>query len=188
VANPVFTPTAAGIYTFTVTATNEYGCSGSSTISVEVIEARCGDMKDKIMVCHHGQLICIGRADVKTHLLHGCSIARCNSFSTSSSTATINSETLINNSFTAEDRKNIKVYPNPTSNSLSVQFALDKNANYSIDLIDLKGSLVNRLDKGRSSKKDEYLRQFDVSGLKSGLYLLRIVIDKVVSTEKIMIN
>lgn len=186
VANPVFTPTAAGIYTFTVTATNEYGCSGSSTISIEVIDARCGD--DKIIVCHHGQLICIGRANVKTHLSHGCSIARCNSFSSSSSIANINSETVINESFTVDNRKSIKVYPNPTSNSLSVQFSLNKNANYSIDLIDLKGSLVNRLDKGQSSKKDEYLRQFDISGLKSGLYLLRVVVDKVVSTEKIIIH
>lgn len=46
-----FTPAAAGLYTFTVVATNEFGCTGSSVATIRVIDVRCGDLNDKVQVC-----------------------------------------------------------------------------------------------------------------------------------------
>ncbi|HEX8528754.1 MAG TPA: family 10 glycosylhydrolase, partial [Cytophagales bacterium] len=46
-----FTPTAAGLYTFTVQATNPNGCSGTASVTVRVIDVRCGDLNNKVLVC-----------------------------------------------------------------------------------------------------------------------------------------
>jgi hypothetical protein len=52
-ASPVFTPTIGGLYTFTVTATNQYGCSTNSTISLCVKDIRVpGTNGSKVYVCH----------------------------------------------------------------------------------------------------------------------------------------
>jgi len=42
VANPVFAPKAAGTYTYTVTATTAGGCSGQASVTLRVVDVRCG--------------------------------------------------------------------------------------------------------------------------------------------------
>jgi hypothetical protein len=51
-ARPVFTPTAPGVYTFTVVVTNNYGCVTRCSITITVTDVRCGKKKDKIIICH----------------------------------------------------------------------------------------------------------------------------------------
>lgn len=68
IADPVFTPTSAGTYTYTLTVTNEYGCSSSCDITIEVIDARCGKNGNKVLVCHKGKTICISANAVPAHL------------------------------------------------------------------------------------------------------------------------
>src|SRR3989337_112052 len=70
-ANPEFKPTNAGTYTFHVEAFNSNGCSASESVTVNVVDVRCGDMMNKVFVCHYGQAICINSTDVHTHLGHG---------------------------------------------------------------------------------------------------------------------
>ncbi len=51
--NPVFTPTVAGVYTFIVTATNKYGCSTTSPVSICVRDIRVtATANSKVYVCH----------------------------------------------------------------------------------------------------------------------------------------
>jgi hypothetical protein len=45
------------------------------------MDARCGEANDKVLVCHYGQMICIGTGDVQMHLGHGCTIATCSNTS-----------------------------------------------------------------------------------------------------------
>jgi hypothetical protein len=45
-----FTPTAAGSYSFSVQAVSENGCPALATVTIPVIDARCGD--GKVAVCH----------------------------------------------------------------------------------------------------------------------------------------
>ena len=51
-ANPVFTPTAAGSYSFTVVATNSYGCTTSSTVTICVRDIRVPNSNGRVYVCH----------------------------------------------------------------------------------------------------------------------------------------
>ena len=80
---PIFTPTASGSYTFVVTVTNQFGCSSSCSITINVVDVRCGKNMDKVLVCHKDGLqpektLCIGVEGVADHLLHGDYLGTCN--------------------------------------------------------------------------------------------------------------
>lgn len=75
-----FTASAAGLFSFTAKVGNENGCYGSATITVPVIDARCGD--DKVSVCQktgNGKQhqICISSNAVEAHLRKGDSLGAC---------------------------------------------------------------------------------------------------------------
>ncbi|MBD0255077.1 MAG: hypothetical protein ICV83_05115, partial [Cytophagales bacterium] len=54
IANPVFAPTKAGTYTFTVTGTNAAGCTANASVTITVIDARGTRNAKKVRVCHKG--------------------------------------------------------------------------------------------------------------------------------------
>ena len=77
IANPVFTPSSAGEYNFTVTGTNEFGCTATATVTITVIEVRNGQNANQILVCHKGAAIYLSKNAVKAHLAHGCTLGGC---------------------------------------------------------------------------------------------------------------
>ena len=191
IANPVFTPTAAGDYRFTVTTINEYGCSASDTVMVKVSDARCGDMKDKVLVCHYGNAVCISPPDVKAHLEHGCSIGLCNNVTISSvvmeesKLLKINSET---NEIGSADGNYLQSYPNPASAFVTIEFHTSKGAKYSLNLYNLLGGLVKTVDTGFSKEAMNYSRQFDLGTLSSGIYILKLITNNEVFSKRIVIQ
>jgi hypothetical protein len=44
-----FTPVAAGSFTFTASARNQYACTASSSVTITVIDARC--QGDRVALC-----------------------------------------------------------------------------------------------------------------------------------------
>jgi Ni,Fe-hydrogenase III small subunit len=84
IANPVFTPTAAGIYTFTVTATNEFGCKNTATVTITVMDVRCGPKNDKVSMCEvppgnpsNAHAICVSANAVPAQLANGAYLGAC---------------------------------------------------------------------------------------------------------------
>jgi hypothetical protein len=64
-----------------VLATNPNGCTGTASVTVRVIDARCGDLNDKVLVCAHNEAkatqVCVDREAVpalpeKWGTLDGC--------------------------------------------------------------------------------------------------------------------
>jgi len=47
------------------------------TVTVSVIDVRCGDKKDKVFVCHKDKMICISPNAVPAHLAHGDKLGNC---------------------------------------------------------------------------------------------------------------
>ncbi|HWJ95764.1 MAG TPA: PKD domain-containing protein, partial [Telluria sp.] len=77
-----FTPTAAGTFAFTAQAGNENGCYGAATVTVPVIDARCGD--GKVLVCEKtgstknpATQLCIAPNAVAAHLRKGDTLGAC---------------------------------------------------------------------------------------------------------------
>jgi pectin methylesterase-like acyl-CoA thioesterase len=182
IANSEFTPASAGTYTLQATAVNENGCSASTAVTINVVDARCGDMMDKVFVCHYGQPICINTTDVKYHLAHGCKVGACDS-----RIASLVANDRLESSIESE-QKSIQVYPIPASDLLNVQFELRNGVQYRIGLYDLKGVLVQSLDKGYTADNAVYFRAFDVSRLPAGIYVLRVTTNNEIITKKVVIQ
>jgi pectin methylesterase-like acyl-CoA thioesterase len=188
-ANPEFQPTRAGTYTFHVEAFNRNGCPASASVIVNVVDVRCGDMMDKVLVCHYGQVLCINSADVYNHLAHGCKVGPCNNWMTTATARTGKEAEENNLEPNVEPEQNkIKVYPIPSSGSLNVQFALGDGVNYVVELYDLKGALIKMFDRGYANRATVYTRSYDISGLAAGLYVIRLSTNKEIKTEKIIIK
>jgi uncharacterized lipoprotein YddW (UPF0748 family) len=75
-----FAPTAAGSYTLSVQAVSENGCPALASVTVPVIDARCGD--GKVAVCHKpGQgsagTICVAPSAVQAFIAKGETLGAC---------------------------------------------------------------------------------------------------------------
>lgn len=68
------------------------------------------------------------------------------------------------------------IFPNPSTNTLSIQTDL---TNYTLDLYDITGKLVLHSDRGK---------EIDVKNIPSGMYVLKISSDNVFKTQKIIIQ
>jgi hypothetical protein len=124
-AATVYSPNASaqGDKNIMVTATNEFGCVKAETVTIKVVDARCGNNLDKVNVCHvgHGNLlhentICISASAVATHLNAGCTLNECGSNAPTSVNGRIagNSQNA-NSSVSGVDLLTINVAPNPTT-------------------------------------------------------------------------
>jgi len=63
---PVFAPTTAGLYTFTLTVTNANGCKSTCSISVCVTDIRSSDKK--VYICHNGNTQSVSPNAVSSHI------------------------------------------------------------------------------------------------------------------------
>jgi uncharacterized lipoprotein YddW (UPF0748 family) len=78
-----FAPSGAGTFTFTVQAISENGCPAQATVTVPVIDARCGD--SKVAVCHkpgkgdsgNGGTVCVAPDAVPAFLRKGETLGSC---------------------------------------------------------------------------------------------------------------
>ena len=152
-ASTVFTPTAAGTYTFTVTATNEFGCSATTTVKISVVDVRCGNKNDKVIVCHKTGSssnptndICISPNAVATHLSHGDNLGSCPT--TFASSATMFAQE--NESKISSTVKELTVVatPNPTTNVFILHITSnDVNNSASVRVVDAVGRPLDTFNK-----------------------------------------
>ncbi len=85
-----------------------------------------------------------------------------------------------------EQSLDFSVYPNPAISNPSVEFTLTENAIVLIDVIDVMGRVVNKIDEIRLDA-GEY--QFELpGGLSSGLYSVRLNVNGYTTARKVIIN
>jgi hypothetical protein len=65
----------------------------------------------------------------------------------------------------------VKVFPNPASTQAQIQVELERGTSLDLELLDISG---RRLIRRASSKADFHQFQLDLSGLKSGEYIIRL--------------
>jgi hypothetical protein len=68
--------------TYGVTVTDAQGCSQKAARQVQVVDVRCGTKNDKVALCHKdakggSSTVCVKKADVNSHLLHGDYLGGC---------------------------------------------------------------------------------------------------------------
>ncbi|MBC6700184.1 carbohydrate-binding protein [Hymenobacter puniceus] len=182
-ANPVFTPTAAGTYTFTVVATNEFGCSASASVTLTVLDVRCGNKNDKVLLCHNGNELCIAPQAVATHLAqHGDQLGAC-------------ATAAVRGNGTAAPRPGsgnalglmFETYPNPFTTSAAVHFRPAHTGATQVQVYSAMGQLVRTLFDAVAETGRDYSLVLDGRDLPAGVYTCRLVSNGLVETRRLVL-
>jgi len=153
IPNPVFTPTAAGNYTFTVTATNSNGCSTACMVSFCVKDIRVygknGNSNGKVYICHvppgnsgNPNTLSISTNAVASHLSGhpGDHLGFCGDVCGSGMMkVSDNTGELIH-----DEEMEIVVFPNPFKNGFTIRIESNSFEHADVTVYDLTGRIVQR--------------------------------------------
>jgi len=165
ITNPVFAPTSAGTYTFTVTAVNANECTRTATVTINVIDVRCGNKNDKVMVCHNGKVNCIAPSAVANHLGHGDNSGECSQAATAG--------LLGQDEVVAKDELKLLARPNPSNGKTTVAFTLTKDSKFRLEVLNMQGSLIKIVGEGDANETFSY--EFNKGKLNSGVYITHLI-------------
>jgi hypothetical protein len=185
IANPVFTATTAGTFTYTVTATSASGCTGTASVTLKVVDARCsssGKKLDKVLVCHNGNTLCISSADVADHLKHGDALGAC---PTKPQTAGLARSAAPG---AGSEASSLEAYPNPFTGSTTFRFRAARAGAAQLRVYNGLGQLVATLYNGPVQGGEVLERALDGARLSTGLYTCRFVTDGQTLTQRVVLQ
>jgi hypothetical protein len=139
----------------------------------------------KVPVCHNGHTIYVSRMALPAHLQHGDCIGHClNEERGRENSGAAMKGHLKSASIAAEglQAKVTRVYPNPFSESLSIEPGKDLTNLYKVEIYDLSGKVVRTI-LVNGTDKITIMRE----NLARGVYFIRLYGDQVL-TEKVMIQ
>ena len=169
IANPVFTATQAGTYTFTVLVTSEYGCQASASVTITVIDPRCHNGGGKICINQNTGnsqnpyvKLCVNANNVATQLANGATLSNCQDGVNDGQSATPKVVTMI-------------AYPNPFGKHTLVCFnvpAAEKNV--ILEVYSAMGGKAATLYTGPADANQTYSYPFDGTQFLLGVYFARL--------------
>jgi hypothetical protein len=89
---------------------------------------------------------------------------------------------------TNELSHDIKIYPNPATNFLTIQYVLERSSDVKINLYDILGKEVKVLLPETKQVADKYKTTWPMGDLRSGLYFMKMNINGTESTIKISVS
>jgi hypothetical protein len=161
IANPVFTPDSAGLYTYQVTELNGSGCAGDTSTTLTVIDARCRG--NNVSICKNGVNVCVTPAVAKLLIPAGYQPCAC----TTSGSIIDNIKSILKAFLTA--------FPNPIVNRGTVQCMVTKASTYRVEVYNLWGQLVRVAATGSAPAGTMITHELDVTGLANGIYTVKLV-------------
>ncbi|WP_188547366.1 T9SS-dependent M36 family metallopeptidase [Hymenobacter qilianensis] len=172
IANPIFTPTAAGTYTFTVKAVNADQCTKYASITITVVDVRCGNKNDKVLVCQkQGKEICISADAVETQLRIGGSLGACAPKAKATVASAKASDALATND-------GLTASPNPTSANTTLAFTLAESGAYRLEVMNMQGAVVSVVAQGKGEAGQRISHEFSKGRLATGVYMVRLTSGK----------
>ena len=147
-------------YTLMVTVSDGVNTSAPQTVTVTI--------PNKITVCHKGQLISVSKMAAIGHIQHGDCIGTC-------SQPTTNTRLSVEQNLL--QAAGIRVYPNPVTDQLAIELGVNNHHIRTVELIDMAGRTVIRMDVKSSSVK------LSKGQLKPGSYILQLKGDKLLSKQ-----
>lgn len=172
---------AAGVYTYTATVTDAKGCVARFVKTITVLDVRCGNKMDKVLVCHKtGSAsntwvqICIAPAAVATHLANGSYLGAC---VTPAITKTVRpTETVA--------PQVVVVYPNPNRGQFVLQLKDFSAGKVQIQIMDSRGRTVASRSETVSYSIQDFSFNLQVA---AGSYHVRVLSQNGATTATIVI-
>lgn len=172
-ASVTASPTTTTTYDVVVSDMNN--CTTTLSVTIQVIDVRCGKNNNKVLVCKvppgnpgNAHQICVSPNAVSSHLATGSYLGTCT------------------NKTSTWDGPQFSVFPNPSSGVVTLTMELDEEMEVLYQVLDMQGRVVqqNFLDEYAGT----HYVQVDLSGQPSGMYMVRFVTTQGVSTERISIQ
>lgn len=175
-------PSSVGVHNYTVTITDAKGCTATFTKSVTVVDVRCGNKNDKVLVCHKtGSAsnpyvqICVSANAVATHLANGSYLGAC----------TNNAITRTSKPATEATARILMAYPNPSHGNFNLQLKGFSTGKVTVQVMNSLGKTVLVKEVSVSyAIQDESL---DLKGVAAGIYQVRVVGADGVATTAVVI-
>jgi hypothetical protein len=182
IANPVFTATKAGEFTYAAKATNAYGCTATASVDLHVIDARCGYRNQSVTVCYRGFELCVNKLAVPILQLIGGELGDCG----------VNNGRIATNSDQPQDlvvaQQKFIIYPTPASSQCTIAFTLNKPGKYRIALYNTQGRLVQVVGTGETTANQLLTYPMNTSQLSSGVYFVKLVTAAEVKVKQLVIQ
>jgi uncharacterized delta-60 repeat protein len=130
--------------TYSVTVTDASGCSQTIGKLIKVVDVRCGNKMDKVLVCQvpagkalHAHAICVDANAVAAHLNNGSRLGNC------SQDASI-TKRMATVAQTEETVPGIQVYPNPTHTGFTLMYTAVNRSLTDLVVYDVSGRVVEK--------------------------------------------
>ncbi|WP_133274298.1 endo-1,4-beta-xylanase [Hymenobacter radiodurans] len=181
IADPVFTATEAGTFTFTATITNEVGCTTTKQVTLTVVDVRCSNNNNspKVLICVNGKVVCVAKSAVPALLTYTKGIVRLGDCTTGTNAdLAVLKEKLI---------RLFEAYPNPFNGRTTVRFRSTESGQAQLQVYNPYGQLVATPFNGRAEAGREYEISLDGTSLPEGIYTGRLITNGKVETLRMMV-
>jgi hypothetical protein len=174
---------AAG--TYTVTVTDKFGCFVSASKTITVVDVRCGNKNDKVLVCQvppgnpgNANNICVSANAVATHLANGSYLGAC-------TIAPATTRTGATRPAVTTEPAAVSAYPNPSRNVVNLRLSNFAPGRVRIEVADANGRLLTTRESSVSYSTEDL--SLVLTNLPAGVYHLRIVSGATRLTTKVML-
>ncbi|MHC2990244.1 metalloprotease [Pontibacter sp. HJ8] len=182
-ASVIFTPNAAGTYTFQVKAENGDGCIKHASIVITVVDVRCGDnkKKDKVLVCVDGVAECVDPKAVPQLLTSAKGTLGACGLTTTTTAAAMGKEI-------SAEKMALRATPNPFGARTDISFMLPQDGGYRLEVLDMRGAVVAVLAESTGKAGEPQTYQFEKGRLAGGVYIARLITDDGISFIRIVMQ
>lgn len=174
------TPGTAGTHNYTVTVTDSLGCSITTNKTITVIDVRCGQALNKVIICRPSKNgnneFCVTQSQAVVSLLLGAHLGNCNpAYSPNKTFGKVMEENI--------DKK-VSVFPNPNNGTFTVTLAnIDASE---VRIIDQNGKIISQ-KKIQGSVKTNTL-SFQLPTVAKGMYMIQAISKEGIFTCKMMVQ
>ena len=126
--------------TYTVTVTDQKGCTGTATNQIKVMDIRGGKKLDKVIVCHTQSGIPktmeVSQSETAIHLSHGDMLGACGATSGAITKSSFEKEAIL------ASKLAIVAMPNPSAKGFMLNVSADAGSQLMLRVMDISGRII----------------------------------------------